>query len=85
MLFDKTALKYEGFKLAIGDDILKVLNILNHSTDLLSVVILRTEVLADAVFQLLCLTDVDDITAFVLHYINTGLKGQSHSLLPKPF
>ena len=78
MLFDKTALENQCLKFAVGDDIFKIVNIVNHSAHLFGVIVLRAEVLADTVFESLCLADIYNFSAFIVHNINAGQKRQSH-------
>lgn len=51
VLLDKATFKNERLKLAVRDDIFKIIDIINHSANLFGMVILRTEVLADSVLR----------------------------------
>ena len=79
MLLNKTALKNKRLKLAVADYILKIIHILDHSSHLFGVVVLGAEILGDAVFKCLSFTDIYYLFVFVVHYINSGRKRQSHS------
>ena len=79
VLFNQTALKNERLKLAVCDNVFKVVNIVNHTAHFFCVVILRTKVLADTVSQSLCLSDVNNFTVSGMHNIYPRQKRQCHS------
>ena len=83
MLLDQRAFQYQALELGIGDDVGEVVHVVHHPPHLFGVVVLRAEVLADAVFQLLRLADVDDLARLVLHDIYARLQGKRHRLCPQ--
>ena len=85
MLLNQRALEYQTLKLTVGDDVLEVIYVFDHAAYLFGMVVLRTEVLADAVLELFRLADVDYLAVFVFHYIYSGLQRQSHRLSPEFF
>ena len=72
VLFNKTALKNKRLKLAVCDNVFKVVNIVNHTAHLFCVVILRAKVLAYTIAQSLCLADINNFSVSRVHNINTG-------------
>ena len=80
VLLDKAALQNQRLKLAVGDDIFKILDIINHLAHLFGVVVLRAKVLADAIFESLCLAYINNFAALAVHYIHARKKRQSHCL-----
>ena len=83
MLFYQTAFKNQRLKFTVGEYNVKVINIFNHLANLYPVVVLRAEILADTVFERLCLADIYDFTAAVLHQIYPGSKRELHGLFPQ--
>ena len=69
MLFYKRAFKHERLKLGIAQDIIEIIDVFDHPAYLDGVIILRAEILADSVFESLCLADIDYLSLFVFHYI----------------
>ena len=84
VLFDEGAFEHQGLELAVAEDVVKILNVLDHSAHLFSVTLLRTEILRHAVAQGLGLADVDYLAALVPHNIDTRRQRQSARLFHKP-
>ena len=80
VLLDEAAFKHKRLKFAIRQDIVKIRDVFHHPTHLDRMVLLRAEILTDAVFQGLCLANIDDRPLFVLHDINARRKGETHRL-----
>ena len=83
MLLNKTAFKHQGFKFTGTDNIIKMVHIPDHPSDFFGMILIRTEILADTVFQSLRLTDIYYFIPAVFHNIDTGLKRQMHRLIPE--
>ena len=79
VLLDKAALQHQCFKFAVGDNIVKILHVFNHFANLDRMRFRRAEILADAVFQSLCFTDINDLARRVFHNIHARQKRQAHS------
>ena len=85
MLFYQAALEHERFKLAVGEDDIEIVDILDHFAYLEAVVMLRAEILADAVFERLCLADIYYLRAAVFHQIYARSQRELHGLFAKLF
>ena len=80
MLLYQAALENKRLKLAVGDDVLEPVDVVDHAANLFGVVVLRTEVLTDAVFERLCLADIDDLAVLRVHDVHARQQRQRHSL-----
>ncbi len=78
VLLYKRAFEHQRLEFAVAEDIVEVVDIIDHLTHLDGVVILRAKVGADPVFERLCLADIDYLALFVFHQINTGVQRQAH-------
>lgn len=65
MLFYQAALEHERFKLAVGEDDIEIVDILDHFAYLETVVMFRAEILADSVLECLRLADIYYLRAAV--------------------
>ena len=81
ILLDKAALQHQRLKLAGGDDVLEVPDVLHHAVDLGRVLFHAAEVAAHPVFERLGLADIDNLPLFVLHDIDAGLQRQLFDLV----
>lgn len=81
MLFYQAAFKHERFKLAVGEDDIEIVDILDHFAYLEAVVMLRAEILADAVFERLCLADIYYLRAAVFIRYTPGVSGSCMAFL----
>ena len=74
MLLDKAAFQHQGFEFAVGEDIFKVLHVADHLADFFVVILFTATILADAVFQRLGLSNIDDLPCLAVHDIHTGVQ-----------
>ena len=79
MLFYQTAFENKSLKLAVGNNVFKAVNIINHSAHLFGVVVLRAEVLAYTVAQRLSLADIYNFSVCRVHNIHPRQKWEGHS------
>ena len=85
MLLYKAAFEHEGFKLAVGENDIEIIDIFDHFAHLYGVVMLGAEILADAVFECLRFADIYYLRAAVFHQIDPGSQRKLHRLFAKLF
>ena len=83
MLLYKAAFEHEGFKLAVGENDIEIIDVFDHFAHFYSVVMLGAEILADAVFERLRLADIYYLRAAVFHQIDAGGQRKLHRLFAK--
>ena len=76
MLFDEVRFQDEGLDLVIDDDKFKIGDHFNQLPRLRVLMPARLKILTNAVSQVLCLADVNDLAGGIFMDINTGTRGQ---------
>ena len=85
ILLDQAAFEDERLEFAVGHDIFEMIDVFDHLAHLFAVAAVGAEILADAVFERLRLSDIDDFAAGIVHDIDAGRKRQLHCFLPQGF
>ena len=70
VFFDKIALQNKGFHFGLAVDILKLLDVLNHSSDLAAVILAVYKIARNTSFEIHGFSDIDDLSHLVLMKIN---------------
>ena len=73
---DETAFQHQRLKLAVGHDVIEVLNLLHHAVDLGQMPLYPAKIGGHAVFQLFRLSHINNLSAPVAHQINPRLQRQ---------
>ena len=77
IVLDEAAFQHQGFKLAAGDDVVKVPDLAHHPAGLVVMAGVFPEVADHPVFQRLSLAHIDDLSLFVFHQVTARLHGQA--------
>lgn len=81
MLLYKAAFKHEGFKLAVGENDIEIIDVFDHLAHFYRMIMLGAEILADSVFECLRLADIYYLRAAVFHQIDAGVSGSCIAFL----
>ena len=79
----QAAFQHQRVKFAGADDEIKIGDVVDELQGLGVVVRIMPEVGGDAVFQRLCLADIDYLPGPVLHEIDAGAEGKAICLVPE--
>ena len=76
VLFNQAAFQHQGFELAVGHNVVKVVDIFHHLADLFVVFGSGAEIAAHPVGEDLSLAHIDHLAGAVLHQVNARGGGQ---------
>ena len=85
VLFDEVAFQRQRLELAVNDYHIEIADVRYHLFDFRGMGRACPEVARYPVLQFFSLTDINYLSRFVFHYIDTGFKWQTHSFCTESF
>ena len=83
MLLDEGVFEDQRLELAGDKDGVEMVDLRDHAAGLFIVARAKLEILADTVFQLFCLADIDNLALCVFHKVHARRQRQRHCLFPQ--
>ena len=83
MLLYKAAFEHEGFKLAVGENDIEIIDVFDHFAHFYRMIMLGAEILADAVLERFRLAYIYYLRTAVFHQIDAGGQRKLHRLFAK--
>ena len=80
VLLNQAAFQHQRLKFAVGQNIVKMIDVCDHLPHLGVVMRLGAEILADAVFEVLGFADIDDLPGGVFHQVDARPQRERHRL-----